>query len=583
MAVGLLSLPTELICHILLFSTPRDLCRFAITCKIVWNAARNSLHIQYKLELYAQGFNETSATIPDSNDVSRKMYSLKKLASLWRSEFRINTVFQAGVAASYELFPGTQSMKCGTWWMWERGGANATHSNTTWPRRGLLRPHRDRSLTSVVVDPLQDLVVAFSASDRLQMPNTELDLYIFTADLWLASSQLPHPDSACTSLECFHTCDACFRNRVYFVGTPAICGNLIVVLYYLVNLDLPSLDAVPNMFIQVIDWRKGHVKKYPLCERGGEHATFHLVDEQSIVVVSEGRVTLYTLQGPGGSLQRRITYLLPNLKPSLVSSPEWRALPYYVVYATPSFHGVVAHPDLMPSYVPSPESQIMVLEILPRSWPVIMVINMAIFSEKTIRSETPVEVPWSDWGPEFTWCFPHHPSHRISVFGSKMAYALPRDRTPEPGQRVEALSSEDHFYVHIWDFNKRLISRSENMYDPNSPGVVIRTPGRLAQSCFDEDLTSNRPYTASVCAERFSTHRFDRFFLEQYRLALIWLPPGLVDIQVVSPVPIEVGLDLERDGRENAVVQQKSFKTLQGQINVVISENCANTYIDMGL
>jgi hypothetical protein len=149
-----------------------------------------------------------------------------------------------------------------------------------------------------------------------------------------------------------------------------------------------------------------------------------------------------------------------------------------------------------------------------------MVIDMAMFSEKAIRSETPVEIPWSDWGPKYTWCFPHHPSHRISVFGSKMAYTLPRDCTPEPGQRVEALSSEDHFYVHIWDFNKRLIARSENTHDPNLPEVVIRKPGQLAQSCFDEDLTSNRPYITSVCAEAFSTHQFDRVFLEQDRLTL---------------------------------------------------------------
>jgi hypothetical protein len=146
-----------------------------------------------------------------------------------------------------------------------------------------------------------------------------------------------------------------------------------------------------------------------------------------------------------------------------------------------------------------------------------MVIDMAMFSEKVIRSETPVEIPWSDWGPKYTWCFPHHPSHRISVFGSKMAYTLPLDRTPGPGQRVGALSPDAYFYVHIWDFNKRLIARLENIHDPD---VLICKSGWPAQSCFDEELTSNRPYIASVCAEPFSMHRFDRVFLEQDRLTL---------------------------------------------------------------
>lgn len=162
----------------------------------------------------------------------------------------------------------------------------------------------------------------------------------------------------------------------------------------------------------------------------------------------------------------------------------------------------------------------MVLEILPLSWPVMMVIDVAMFSEKVIRSETPVEIPWLDWGPKYTWCFPHHPSHRISVFGSKMAYTLPLDRTPEPGQRVGALSPDAHFYVHIWDFNKRLIARLLNTHDLDSTEFLVCKPGWLAQSCFDEELTSNRPYIASVCAEPFSMHRFDRVFLEQDRLTL---------------------------------------------------------------
>ncbi|KAG2051473.1 hypothetical protein BDR06DRAFT_959007 [Suillus hirtellus] len=127
-----------------------------------------------------------------------------------------------------------------------------------------------------------------------------------------------------------------------------------------------------------------------------------------------------------------------------------------------------------------------------------------------------------------------------------MAYALPLDHTPEPGQRVEALSPEENFYIHIWDFNKRLIARSENTHDPDSAEVVIRKPGRFAQSCFDEDLAFNRPYIASVCSEPFSMRHFDRVFLEQDRLTLTRLPVGFVDIQVVSPISMEVGLEHER-------------------------------------
>jgi hypothetical protein len=42
------------------------------------------------------------------------------------------------------------------------------------------------------------------------------------------------------------------------VGRPAICGDRIVVLYCMNHRT--SRNTAPNMFIQVIDWRKGHVK-----------------------------------------------------------------------------------------------------------------------------------------------------------------------------------------------------------------------------------------------------------------------------------------------------------------------------------
>ncbi|KAG0696551.1 hypothetical protein DFH29DRAFT_195343 [Suillus ampliporus] len=541
MVVGLLSLPTELICHILLHLTPRDLSRCATTCKTIGDVAQNSVDIQYQLELYAQGFTEPHTL--DCRDVSRKMCSLKKLTSLWRSDFHLNTVCE-------EIAPVvnghlTQSVKCGTWWIWGqddlliRDFKTTTKLSHTSPRLDWSSQYQNWWLMSVVIDPLQDLVVAVSLPRSTHVTDTVR--YVFSVDFRLASSQLPHPDSACAFLECDES-GAADSKVVHLVGMPAICGDRVVVLYYLAMFG--SHEA-SNMSIQVIDWRKGHVTRHPLGERGGVQATFHLVDEQTIVVGSEDRMVLYTLQGFDGSPQRRITYLLPNLK---TGHDSWVPIQsstssYNVVYATPSFRGAAARADLLPSYVPFLESQIMVLEILPTSWPVIIVIDMVIFSEKVIISETPVEIPWSDWGPKYTWCFPHHPSHRISVFGSKMAYALPRDHIPEPGQRVEALSHRNDFYVHIWDFNKRFIARSKNMRDPDSPDLVIRKPGRLAQSCFDEDMISDNPYIATVCPEPFSTRFFDKFFLEQDRLTLTWLPDSAVHIRVVSPVQMEAGSD----------------------------------------
>ncbi|KAG2035718.1 hypothetical protein BDR03DRAFT_961990, partial [Suillus americanus] len=140
----------------------------------------------------------------------------------------------------------------------------------------------------------------------------------------------------------------------------------------------------------------------------------------------------------------------------------------------------------------------MVLEFPPTAGGVILVIDMVIFSDMALHSDTPVKVPWSDWGPQHAYYFPHHESHHISVFGSKMAYALPQDRITDPGQRLEGLSTKGYFYVHIWDFNKRVIARSESVNDPDSPDLLIYKLGRMTNS-FGEDILSNRAYTATVC------------------------------------------------------------------------------------
>ncbi|KAG2050322.1 hypothetical protein BDR06DRAFT_1023293 [Suillus hirtellus] len=158
----------------------------------------------------------------------------------------------------------------------------------------------------------------------------------------------------------------------------------------------------------------------------------------------------------------------------------------------------------MPSYLPSLESQIMVVEFLSRAGKSILVIDMAIFSDMALRSDMLVDIPWSDWGPQCACYFPHYKSYHISVFGSKMAYALPQDRIPDPGQTLEGLSSEGYFYVHIWDFNKRVIARPENVNNPDSPDLRICNPGRMIDY-FGEDIVSNRAYIATVCRTPFPT------------------------------------------------------------------------------
>ncbi|KAG1840281.1 hypothetical protein DFJ58DRAFT_810818 [Suillus subalutaceus] len=284
-----------------------------------------------------------------------------------------------------------------------------------------------------------------------------------------------------------------------------------------------------GIFIQVINWRKGYANSHYLCQMD---RYYYPVDEQKIVVIGHtGLIYLYTLQGLDGAPQRRITYHLPK---SCYDS----SLLGILIHVHPSFHGKVARSDLMPSYVPSLESQIMVLEFLSFAGDAILVIDMAIFSDMALHSDTPINVPWSNWGPQHVYYFPHDRNCHISVFGSKMAYALPQDRVPDPGQRLEVLSTESYFYVHIWDFNKRVIARSQSINDPDSPDFFICKPARMTDS---GEIFSNHAYTATVCRTPFPMPRDSRMFLELDRLTLTWAREGEISIKVISPVQAEVG------------------------------------------
>jgi hypothetical protein len=454
------------------------------------------------------------------------MSSLKKMVTLWRSIFHASTVFEDAVSPASGYSAGIQHMKCGIWWMWDNGNlfirdcnTNIKHSHS-FPRYKQLSQDRwPRSVRLVVLDPIQDLVVIVPLPAVCIVTSAEQNRHIFSVEFRLASSLLPHPDSVDAFLKCHHSFEESDNYHVTLTQEPAICGDRIVILYR------TSAMVGSNEFIQIIDWRKGHAKSYLLRE---EVAGFHLVDEQKFVIINtQGVITLYTFQ-EHGSPQRRVMYRLQ----------ESVRAPFYLFHATPSFRGATAGPNLEPSHMPSLESQIIVLETLTNAWPVILVIDMVIFSRKASHSETPVEIPWPEWGPQYTCCFRHHSSCQISVFGSKMAYALPRHVLPRAltlDLTPKELCTETSFCVHILDFNQRVIARAENIHDPNLPIHLICKPSNHSHG----PVISNRPYIATICHTQFSSDCFAKLFLEDNRLTLTWLRNGAIHIQVVSPVQME--------------------------------------------
>ena len=178
---------------------------------------------------------------------------------MWRSDFHTKTVFEEVILGIVdgESSAGKQHMTCGVWWMWGFRNLYVRDCNAnvklsrTWP---IFTHWQHHSLHAVIVDPLQDLVIIVSSDVQCIVTDAGQDHQVFVVEFRLASSlHLPHPDAACAFLECKYAFDIPGQ-YVITINKPAICGDRIVILYHVL------IPLVNNVFIQVIDWRKGHTQ-----------------------------------------------------------------------------------------------------------------------------------------------------------------------------------------------------------------------------------------------------------------------------------------------------------------------------------
>jgi len=179
---------------------------------------------------------------------------IEKLASLWRSDFHAKTILGLRLGDVWGQW------KNGFWWTPKFYG---DASVSTWDcntglelaldcqKVPIRRCPEDYTLHAITVDPLQDLVVSLFIRKPPEIDTLPLD-DTFLVDFGSVSSKLPHPHAVCTSLVCkrvFARADDCLRH----ILAPVICGDRVVFLYDCDHYGMPR-----NIFIQVIDWRKGH-------------------------------------------------------------------------------------------------------------------------------------------------------------------------------------------------------------------------------------------------------------------------------------------------------------------------------------
>lgn len=217
---------------------------------------------------------------------------------------------------------------------------------------------------------------------------------------------------------------------------------------------------------------------------------------------------MYTLQELDGPPKRRIMYHLP----------ECVRAPFYVFHATPSFHGATARPDLMTGYVPSLESQIIVLEALCNAWPVILVTSIRSSSQKrqyTQRHLSRFLGRTRDRSIRVAFHITPAIKSVCSVAKWPILFLwivlLNLEKEWEAPPRIASTCTSGTSISESLHAQK--ISATPTHQTVSSTSLV----GLLSRT----SIIKNLPFTAAVCYRPFS--RFAGLFLEQNRLTLIWV------------------------------------------------------------
>ncbi|KAH7910125.1 hypothetical protein BJ138DRAFT_1102112 [Hygrophoropsis aurantiaca] len=537
-------LPGDILLEILSILPFREILSCASTCRALSELARNSLHLQYIIELGAQGLTVSS----NQTSIDEKLGLLKARDHLWDG------------SASFVL--ENQNTSClrrppeetgGQGRSWISGGflcyfslhqqlasIRELRNSNSRPRFSYVwqaddtSPEFDASyhVLNMEIDPSSDLLVIVRGKRSL-----DSDIWIdrsghtFIIDLRKISTNEPHPYSAVSSVPCFpyKRLKGDEDNRASLLGLK-ISGDHIALLSSVAYCDSGyDNDRYKHHFFPVLmvyNWRTGKAANGIVLDHS--LIDYHLISGESrflIVTALLLAVYTYSLEDPIKPPQCQVRYNLPE--------GNYRPIGFHYSSLPSSKVSKINQKEYIASnFMAHPEAPICVIECEPRynspSSPlvppnVLFVIDSKIFSpakSKQLRElyltrishqskpkskrqrkyekldQEQRRIPWTVWGPEHSRCFPHHSNCPVAVDGFRMIQAIPLESDP----------TSDLFHLHLRDFNYRMMSRL------GSRQHAIREQSLLPSNeyGFAEDVQTSLMYRDAMSLQQFprSTDRW---------------------------------------------------------------------------
>ncbi|KZT66482.1 hypothetical protein DAEQUDRAFT_674869 [Daedalea quercina L-15889] len=192
----MLCLPVEIIVPILGGLAYRDLLTCRLVCRAFNDVIKNSLELQYKIELAADGLVDgTGVTLTTAERLALLLDRRKRWRVLdWTSRSAVSV---PGACQAYELVDGVFAKSMSGSHLY---GPGSHHLNATWlptrsqPARSLVREDIGVATRDFAIDPSQDLIALVDA-DNGELSQTRIKIYLRTI-----SKNARHPRAALPEL-----------------------------------------------------------------------------------------------------------------------------------------------------------------------------------------------------------------------------------------------------------------------------------------------------------------------------------------------------------------------------------------------
>ncbi|KAG1794798.1 uncharacterized protein HD556DRAFT_1367175 [Suillus plorans] len=499
----LLSLPSELILHILSFLPWQDIIRCTSLCKALREIYLLSSELQYITELGGQ---QLLPVLNGSLPVSERLQLLRDKARAW-SKFDVHSSESIFIPVQFRRRTKV-SVVNGHACFWKP----TMHSGKIFPivprplQQTIERDFSPDSLCSIPTQRQSDFDVLNVLMDPVQ--NLLAIVYVtvvrngglvydeaYYIDLVALDGDCTHPQAAGRTL---FLSDLPKRKNFVTKSTKIEgFGRHIALRLFDDQLRIPSFTS--RWWLQIWDWQHSTTSKCilsgPIVDPDFNEIDVCFLGNDRFLVVNDD-LKLYSIEDMSHPPRFLARFLLP------ASVVNLRCLtPTNDIARSP-------HPS-QATWISDPKHRL--ISLVTWNSELYFIISTRIFFEADFVDSERTKIPWESWGPPNAHVVPHRFSCKLSVSGSRALYAF------ASGVELNDGLIATEYRIYLMDFSPSAVKR----HHEQGLGRMVNKPSKVENVKTGECITTSMPYVEVVSHKTFSHGEFVEMWLDRDRLYLL--------------------------------------------------------------